>query len=143
MFQPDYRMMALVMQNRRPPRLPLYEHIISTTIMETIFGVQFAGLHHGGDLELRDFFRHYCGPSWALPTSFCTCAWTIQWDHVDSTFLTHSHILFPRESFRHSDNGNIMFGIFILLSVFSYPSYFTLNNIIIKLWDNSSLINRN
>lgn len=54
-------MMALVMQNRRPPRLPLYEHIISTTIMETIFGVQFAGLHHGGDLELRDFFRHYCG----------------------------------------------------------------------------------
>ena len=33
-FQPDYHYMLDVLANLRPARLPIYEHIISPTIME-------------------------------------------------------------------------------------------------------------
>ena len=46
-FQPDYRHMLDVLANRRPARLPIYEHIISPTIMEQILGVRFAALEAG------------------------------------------------------------------------------------------------
>ena len=46
-FQPDYRYMLDVLANRRPARLPIYEHIISPTIMEQILGVPFAALEAG------------------------------------------------------------------------------------------------
>lgn len=59
-FQPDYRHMVDVLHNRRPARLPLYEHIISPAIMEEILHVQFAGLEEGGDADVREFFTHYC-----------------------------------------------------------------------------------
>ena len=36
-----------VLANRRPARLPIYEHIISPTIMEQILGVPFAALEAG------------------------------------------------------------------------------------------------
>ncbi|MCX6998022.1 MAG: hypothetical protein NTV49_13290 [Kiritimatiellaeota bacterium] len=35
-FQPDYRHFADVMKNKRPVRLPLYEHIVSAAVMEKI-----------------------------------------------------------------------------------------------------------
>ena len=50
MFQPDYHYMLDVLANRRPARLPIYEHIISPTIMEQILGVPFAALE-AGDLR--------------------------------------------------------------------------------------------
>ena len=34
-FTPDYRHFAEVMANRRPARLPVYEHIICPEIMES------------------------------------------------------------------------------------------------------------
>ena len=34
LFQPDHRHFDAVMNNRRPERLPLYEHIIDPRIME-------------------------------------------------------------------------------------------------------------
>ena len=37
-FQPDYRHMLDVLNNRRPARLPVYEHIISPLIMEKVLG---------------------------------------------------------------------------------------------------------
>jgi len=37
-FQPDYRYMLDVLANRRPARLPIYEHIISPTI--SFFGLE-------------------------------------------------------------------------------------------------------
>jgi len=49
-----------VLANRRPARLPIYEHIISPKIMERILGVEFADLPGGGPAELREFFRQYC-----------------------------------------------------------------------------------
>jgi len=59
-FQPDYRMIEDVMTNRRPRRLPLYEHIISPVIMERIVGDEFADLQYGNDADIRQFFGQYC-----------------------------------------------------------------------------------
>ena len=42
-FQPDYRHMLDVLANRRPARLPIYEHIISPTIMEQMLGRSLRG----------------------------------------------------------------------------------------------------
>jgi uroporphyrinogen decarboxylase len=59
-FQPDYRHMLTVMENKRPARLPLYEHKIDPKIMEEILGVSFTGLEGGDDADLGEFFRQYC-----------------------------------------------------------------------------------
>jgi uroporphyrinogen decarboxylase len=59
-FEPDYRHMLAVMQNQRPERLPVYEHIISPKVMESILGFQFAELEEGSGTDLDEFFRHYC-----------------------------------------------------------------------------------
>ena len=45
-FQNDYRHMLDVLDNKRPRRLPIYEHIISPEIMESILEVEFAELIH-------------------------------------------------------------------------------------------------
>lgn len=59
-FEPDYRMFLDVVANRRPARLPLYEHIIDPTIMEAVLGVEFASLVEGDAGDLGRFFEHYC-----------------------------------------------------------------------------------
>ena len=60
-FQPDYRHFAEVMHNRRPARLPVYEHLVNTESMEGILGVEFAALASGQGADLAEFFRQYCG----------------------------------------------------------------------------------
>ena len=59
-FQADYQHMIDVMENKRPARLPLYEHIISPQIMEEILGVQFADLIEGNQSDIEEFFSYYC-----------------------------------------------------------------------------------
>ena len=59
-FQPDYHNMLAVMENRRPERLPLYEHLINIPKMEEILGVQFGLLEEGAGSDLDEFFRQYC-----------------------------------------------------------------------------------
>jgi uroporphyrinogen decarboxylase len=59
-FQPDYHYMLDVLANRRPERLPVYEHIISIPIMEKILDISFGLLENGSDLDLHQFFHHYC-----------------------------------------------------------------------------------
>lgn len=59
-FQPDYRNMLSVMNNKRPARLPLYEHLINTPVMEKILGFKFADLIQGNDQDQKSFFNHYC-----------------------------------------------------------------------------------
>ncbi len=61
MFTPDYRHVADVMRNRRPARLPLYEHAVSERIMERILDVRFAELRRGNEADRLEFFRQYCG----------------------------------------------------------------------------------
>jgi uroporphyrinogen decarboxylase len=58
-FENDYRHMLDVLANRRPARLPIYEHIIDPSIMESILGVRFARAIDGGPAEQDEFFRHY------------------------------------------------------------------------------------
>ncbi len=60
-FEPDFRNFEAVMKNRRPERLPLYEHIVSPSVMGTMIDVPFAGLIEGGASDLDEFFRHFCG----------------------------------------------------------------------------------
>ena len=59
-FQPDFRHLVEVLANRRPARLPLYEHIISPAIMEQILNRRFADLAAGDEADRKEFFGQYC-----------------------------------------------------------------------------------
>jgi uroporphyrinogen decarboxylase len=59
-FQPDYRHFVDVMKNRRPARLPLYEHVVDARIMEKILDVRFADLAHGDAQDQAEYSRHHC-----------------------------------------------------------------------------------
>ena len=59
-FQNDYRHMLDVLANRRPRRLPIYEHIIDPVIMERILGVEFDNLFEGDEADRLEFFSQYC-----------------------------------------------------------------------------------
>jgi len=59
-FQPDYRHFSDVMKNKRPVRLPLYEHIVSPSVMEKILNVSFASLETGNTGDQAEYFRQHC-----------------------------------------------------------------------------------
>ncbi|MHC4739196.1 MAG: uroporphyrinogen decarboxylase family protein [Planctomycetota bacterium] len=59
-FEPDYRHITTAANNKRPSRLPVYEHYISPLIMEKALGKSFAALESGGDCDLREFFINFC-----------------------------------------------------------------------------------
>jgi len=59
-FSPDYGHFEAVMRNRRPARLPLYEHLVNVEFMEAALGVRFADLAAGGPKDVLEFFRQYC-----------------------------------------------------------------------------------
>lgn len=58
-YQPDYRNLLMAARNIEAPRLPLYEHLISPTIMEQIMDRQFAQLLHGDTEDKREYLRNY------------------------------------------------------------------------------------
>lgn len=55
-FVPDYQNIVDAACNKRPRRVPLYEHIISVPIMEKITGKKFHGLI---ETNPDEFFLHY------------------------------------------------------------------------------------
>jgi uroporphyrinogen decarboxylase len=59
-FEPDYRYMQNVMANRKPTRLPIYEHLISTDIMEKVLDIEFQNLLYGDTGDRKEFFDQYC-----------------------------------------------------------------------------------
>ncbi len=59
-FHNDYRYMLDVLNNRRPARLPIYEHLINPPFMEKILNVRFADLINGNEADVDEFFTHYC-----------------------------------------------------------------------------------
>lgn len=59
-FTPDSRHFADAVRNKRPARLPLYEHIVSPDIMEQVLGHTFASRFGGNATDLAEFFVHYC-----------------------------------------------------------------------------------
>jgi uroporphyrinogen decarboxylase len=60
-FQNDYRHLLDVLANRRPQRLPIYEHLISPKFMEQVLDQTFANLIEGDNSDLEEFFHRYCG----------------------------------------------------------------------------------
>jgi uroporphyrinogen decarboxylase len=59
-FQPDYHHMLAVLENRRPARLPIYEHLINTPFIESVLGTRFGELYNGDRRDLGEYFRHFC-----------------------------------------------------------------------------------
>jgi uroporphyrinogen decarboxylase len=58
-FCPDFSQFLKVMQNERPKRLPVYEHIVSPSIMEIVLDKSFSGLIDGDADDKIEYFRHY------------------------------------------------------------------------------------
>jgi uroporphyrinogen decarboxylase len=77
-FQPDYRNIELAARNRRPPRLPLYEHFINDDSIERFIQQPLAGLADGDRADRCEYFRRVCG-FWKSMTydtvsyEVCTC----------------------------------------------------------------------
>lgn len=59
-FQNDYRYIMDVIANRRPARLPVYEHLINVEFMEKLTGSGFGSLVNGSDADRDEYFRRYC-----------------------------------------------------------------------------------
>lgn len=60
-FAPNYRHFEEVVHNRRPERLPVYEHLINVEMMEKILDDSFAPMVDGGTSDQDEFFRKYSG----------------------------------------------------------------------------------
>lgn len=59
-LQPEYNTLVQVCQNQQPSKLPVYEHIISPQIMESVLNTRFADLDTDDSAALDAFFQHYC-----------------------------------------------------------------------------------
>ena len=55
-FTPDYHHLLQAACNMEAQRLPLYEHLICTEVMEEITGCHFASLLQGNNTDKREFF---------------------------------------------------------------------------------------
>jgi len=60
-FEPDYRNLVAAANNQRPPRLPIYEHLVNPETMELYLDVRFHELLAGDAKDLRRYFEVYCG----------------------------------------------------------------------------------
>lgn len=56
-FTPDYHNIQDAAWNRVPARLPLYDHLVSWTVMEQVLGEKFAHLY---TTDKDTFFHNYC-----------------------------------------------------------------------------------
>ncbi len=57
-FKPDYNNLVSCAYNRKPGRIPLYEHNISETFMESVSGRSFV---HLLETDLDGYYAEYCG----------------------------------------------------------------------------------
>lgn len=60
-FEPDYRMLEMAARNTKPPRLPLYEHLINAESMADMLDVAMDGQDGPTEADRREFFEQYCG----------------------------------------------------------------------------------
>ncbi|MDL2236407.1 hypothetical protein LJC56_01025 [Christensenellaceae bacterium OttesenSCG-928-K19] len=58
-FQPDYHNIADAAVNKKPARIPLYEHIISDEVIEKVIREDVTGLLAKGTAGKRDYFKRY------------------------------------------------------------------------------------
>ena len=60
-FKPDYRHIIAAANNKRPGRLPIYEHLINDSSIEKILVKPLEGLISGDDTDKNEYFNRYCG----------------------------------------------------------------------------------
>lgn len=60
-FIPDYRNVEDAARNKRPARLPFYEHLINDESMEKISGGKFRELINGDKKDVLEYFRNFNG----------------------------------------------------------------------------------
>lgn len=59
--EPNYRYFVEAMYNRKPDRMPIYDHHIDVGFLEKATGQEFARLLDGTTEEKREFFKRYIG----------------------------------------------------------------------------------
>ena len=59
-FEPDYRHLIAAVTNKRPSRLPLYEHQINNGTIARVLGEEVRKPEGGGESDYRDYFQKYC-----------------------------------------------------------------------------------
>lgn len=59
-YKPDYRNTLDCAMNKVPARMPLYEHLICTDMLEKIVGKKFSHLLGGNHGDKVEFFRNFC-----------------------------------------------------------------------------------
>lgn len=58
-FEPDYQNLVDAAYNRRPKRLPLYDHAVDISVMEKITGQEIGGFLGGDRADRAEFYRRY------------------------------------------------------------------------------------
>ena len=61
MFKPDYRNLEDCARNKKPARIPLYEHNVDPGVAERITGQPFVHCYFDEKPDYETFFRHFCG----------------------------------------------------------------------------------
>jgi hypothetical protein len=59
-FQPDYRQIEMVLHNKRPDRLPLYEHHIDTPFIEKVLGKTIS-IEGNKSADYEEYYRQIIG----------------------------------------------------------------------------------
>lgn len=59
-FQPNYQNIIDAVCNRKPVRLPLYEHFISIETMESVLDMKLSHLLQGDQKDREKFFKNFC-----------------------------------------------------------------------------------
>lgn len=60
-FIPDYTNIVKAAKNIAPDRMPLYEHVVATEVMERILNKDFAALYEGDKNDKKEFLRNFTG----------------------------------------------------------------------------------
>jgi uroporphyrinogen decarboxylase len=59
-FQPNYQNLVDAVCNKKPVRLPLYEHFVSVETIESVLEMKLLHLLKGNKKDKEEYFKHYC-----------------------------------------------------------------------------------
>ena len=80
-FSPNYKNLVNAARNIRAERIPLYEHIVDFSVIESIIGTKFTGLYQSRNMhDLRLFFKYYC--SFFRQFGYDTVSWEMCIGHI-------------------------------------------------------------
>ena len=91
-FEPDFNNILEAVYNKKPKRLPFYEHIIDVSIMEKILNRKFSDLYYGTGEEKREFFKNFV--SFFINTGYDT----VSFECLISAVMPESGALYKNKS---------------------------------------------